>query len=205
MTNNQMCPQCGCKEYHYSPSRGAMVCNQCGNSLQSDIQMEEDMNYDQAVRLATAHLRVENWEQTKQLIRPLCTNRPTDKKLYLILLAATTNNYENFLFDDDARRKEAYGYWEKLSRLHCVNRTMREYACRRAEVAEENRKSKLRLVGIYIGICLVIAIIILLGSNSGFFHFIAIVGAIVIIEKIIVEFNVVNLLKKAEKKPNPFS
>lgn len=149
---------CGCHSYHYSHNRRAMSCDMCGHMFKNEQQQEDDMNYDNCITLAREHLQVGNWETCKRMVKPLCSKRPADKQLYLILLAATTKGYEDYLFDNASERAEASEYWDKLTKLNCVNNAMREYANKRMQKKEEIRNQEVSFITLIICLCILTTI-----------------------------------------------
>lgn len=133
MNHGWTCPQCGGNSYHFSSSRGCMVCDTCGTEMWSEAERNEDLNYQKNMALARQHLKVGNWNEAKRLVLPYANSRPTDKQVYLILLAAVTKCYDDFLIEDPNARTEAAQYWEKLERLGCVNSAMVRYSQRRTD------------------------------------------------------------------------
>ena len=154
------CPYCGCGTNHYSAQRLAFVCDACGMPLRDERADQDRMAYDRTLALARENLTVGNWETSISLISPLCSQRPSDPQLYLILLAATTKNYTDFLIGNTAAQKQAAIYWDKLAALHCVNNAMVQYAQqRRQEILNLRNKNSLRSGRflLYIGITLIVA------------------------------------------------
>lgn len=154
------CPYCGCGTNHYSAQRLAFVCDACGMPLRDERADQDRMAYDRTLALARENLTVGNWETSISLISPLCSQRPSDPQLYLILLAATTKNYTDFLIGNTAAQKQAAIYWDKLAALHCVNNAMARYAQGRYRELQTLRyKNNMRTArfALYIGITLIIA------------------------------------------------
>ena len=135
------CPICGCTGRHYNESRMTIVCDQCGHSSDDETSAEERRSFDRAVAFAKEHLRVGNWTECKNLIQPFCYQNPNNAKLYLILLAAETKGYTDYIMEDNDSRRRARDYWDKLERLRSVNTVMRDYAI------EANARKKARIRG----------------------------------------------------------
>lgn len=205
MNNNWRCPQCGCNSYHYSHTRGNKVCDQCGHVIMSTQQMEENIAYDRNIALAKEHLRVGNWDDCIRLVKPLCAKRPADKQLYLILLASITKGYEDFLFCDTNRRKEACEYWRKLINLRCVNGAMKEYALRRRKKEEEMRNRDIAIIMCIIGVCLFVTLLAVTVWNNAFFNILLVIGWVAVLRWICIGYDWVKLTKtKNPQSQNPF-
>ena len=154
------CPHCGCTSNHYSAQRLAFVCDACGTPMRDENAERNRMAYDRSIALARDNLAVGNWETCISQVSPLCSQRPSDPQLYLILLAAKTKNYSDFLIDNPTERQQASIYWDKLRSLHCVNNAMAQYSLRRRQELQRRRdKNNLRTArfAIYIGITLIVA------------------------------------------------
>lgn len=132
MNNTWICPQCGGNSYHFSSSRCCLICDTCGTKVQSEAERSAELNFQKNIALARQHLRVGNWDEAKKLAKEYENSRPTEKQIYLILLAAVTKCYEDLLINDSEARSEALTYWKKLERLGCVNSAMISYSQRRA-------------------------------------------------------------------------
>ena len=135
------CPVCGCPGRHYNETRMTIVCDQCGHSADDETSAESRRSFDRAVAFAKEHLRVGNFTECKNLIKPFCYDNPNNAKLYLLLLAAETKGYSDYFMDDDNSRHAARDYWDKLERLRSVNTVMRDYA------REANAKKIARIRG----------------------------------------------------------
>ena len=133
------CPICGCPTRHYNQARMTIVCDQCGYSADDETSAEDRRSFDRAVAFAKEHLRAGNYTECKNLIQPFCYQNPNNAKLYLILLAAETKGYSDYIMEDNDSRHRARDYWDKLERLRSVNTVMREYA------REANAKKKARI------------------------------------------------------------
>ena len=173
MNISKACPQCGGTFYHFSQRKNKLICDTCGTVIQTEDERNADINYERNIALARQHLQVGNWEEAKRLIQPFCSSRPTDKQLYLMLLMAVTKGYTDYLVDNEAIRREAFEYWDKLVRLRCVNETMKRYARRRLQQINEEKCTMYTKIGIAVGVCILISLIAVcsLGavSKEGFF------------------------------------
>lgn len=178
MVEHWTCPVCGCSSKHYSSRYMRDACDQCGHPVRDPAADLQRQSIDRTIALAKDHLRVGNWESCIYLIEPLCTKAPADDRLYLILLAAATKGYTDYLLTDaqSAMRSKAFAYWEKLYSLHVVNGVMQRYAAaRRAELQRTRIKEWYRIAGFLlgIGICLIIA-----GSVSNIIGVLSFLGAV---------------------------
>lgn len=131
MNDRRMCSRCGCSSFHYSSREVRIICDQCGHPFYDPILDHQQQTYDRNLKLAREHLRVGNWDDSKNLVKPLCHHNPSDPQLYLILLASITQGYNNYLCDNIQEQKEAAVYWDKLVSLRSVNSVMRAYAQKR--------------------------------------------------------------------------
>lgn len=168
------CPHCGCTSNHYSAQRLAFVCDACGTPMRDENAERNRMAYDRSIALARDNLAVGNWETCISQVSPLCSQRPSDPQLYLILLAAKTKNYSDFLIDNPTERQQASIYWDKLRSLHCVNNAMAQYSLRRKQELQRRReKNNLRTArfAIYIGTTLIVA-----GAASTFVKVLSLLG-----------------------------
>ena len=184
MSASWTCPQCGGTSNHFSRSRNALVCDTCGSIVQTEAERKADIDFERSMALAGQHLRVGNWDEAKRLIKPFCSSRPADKQLYLMLLVAVTKAYSDYLVNNEASRREAFDYWDKLVRLGCVNETMKSYARRREQYIYEEKSILSAKRGIAIGISILVTFIAvcLLSTGSGagsFFLVLAIVSWII--------------------------
>lgn len=132
MSVTWICPRCGCNSNHFSSSKCSLVCDSCGTEVKTEAERQEELNYQRNMALAKNHLKVGNWEEAKKIVRPYEHSRPADIQVYLFLLVATTKCFEDYLINDPVASKEAEMYWDKLSRLGCVNAAMVNYSERRA-------------------------------------------------------------------------
>lgn len=57
-----------------------MECDSCGTPVQDPQQDQQLMQYDRTFSQAMSHLTAGNWEQTIDLLRPLMSQYPTEKK-----------------------------------------------------------------------------------------------------------------------------
>ena len=99
-------------------------------------QDQQLMQYDRTYSQAMSHLAAGNWEQTIVLLRPLMSQYPTEKKLYLAVLRAATQDFGDIDMDNTANRTIASEAWNKLVRLNGVTSEMIEYGSRRYEAAD---------------------------------------------------------------------
>lgn len=105
------------------------------------------MQYDRTYSQAMSHLAAGNWEQTIDLLRPLMSQYPTEKKLYLAVLRAATQDFGDIDMDNTANRTIASEAWDKLVRLNGVTREMIRYGSRRYEKhREELNKQRTRIL-----------------------------------------------------------
>lgn len=130
----QTCTHCGCTAFHYNSARRRVVCDGCGHPV-ADPQLEQQMmQYDRTYAQAMDHLAAGNWEQTIQMIRPLLSQRPTEKRLYMALLRAATRDFSDIAMTNTSYRTTASDAWSKLLRLQGVTGDMLRYSRRRYEL-----------------------------------------------------------------------
>ena len=167
MASTWTCHVCGGTTKEYDPTLRCVVCLGCGTPV-SDEEQNERAGYERSKALARDHLRVGNWYEAKRLIEPLCSSRPADKELYLILLFAVTKNLSDFLYGkrDGCFRADAAQYWDKLEKLKCVTHLMKEYARKRDDYVRQKvemykcKRGLLILISIlmsFITICMLLA------------------------------------------------
>jgi len=210
MSVSWMCPQCGGTTNHFSRARSALVCDTCGQVVQTEAERREDINYERTLSLARQHLQVGNWDEAKRLIKPFCSTRPTDKQLYLMLLMATTKGYSDLLVNNDAQRKEAAEYWDKLSRLGCINNTMKNYMRRRLQFINEENNIILAKKGVALGLSTLISIIALCmisaSNDSGAFFIVLAIASWIISVKYIRRLSINHITAQLNKldRDSPF-
>ena len=130
---NRICSRCGCSSFHYNRSRMRMECDSCGTPVYDPQQDHQLMQYDRTYSQAMSHLAVGNWEQTIVLLRPLMSQYPTEKKLYLAALRAATQDFGDIDMDNTANRAIASESWDKLVRLNGITSEMIRYSRHRYE------------------------------------------------------------------------
>ena len=81
-----------------------MECDSCGHPVSDPQQDQQLMQYDRTYSQAMSHLAAGNWEQTIVLLRPLMSQYPTEKKLYLAVLRAATQDFGDIDMDNTANR-----------------------------------------------------------------------------------------------------
>ena len=166
----RICSRCGCFSFHYNRSRMRMECDSCGTPVYDPQQDQQLMQYDRTYSQAMSHLAAGNWEQTITLLRPLMSQYPTEKKLYLAVLRAATHDFEDIAMDNTANRSIASEAWDKLVRLNGVASEMLRYGRQRYEKhrGELNRQRTRILIWIFAAaLCSIIAGV-LFGTESYF-------------------------------------
>ena len=101
-----------------------MECDSCGHPVQDPQQDQQLMQYDRTYSQAMSHLTVGNWEQTIGLLRPLMSQYPTEKRLYLAVLRAATQDFMDIDMENAVNRATASEAWDKLIRLNGVTGEM---------------------------------------------------------------------------------
>ena len=130
---DRVCSRCGCSSFHYNRSRMRMECDSCGTPVQDPQQDQQLMQYDRTYSQAMSHLTAGNWEQTIGLLRPLMSQYPTEKRLYLAVLRAATQDFRDIDMGNTANRATASEAWDKLIRLNGVTGEMLRYGRQRYE------------------------------------------------------------------------
>lgn len=212
MSESMGCPHCGGTTNHFSRSRNALICDTCGSIVQTDAERAADVTFERNMALARQHLQVGNWDEAKRLIKPYCSSRPADKQLYLMLLMTVTKGYSDYLISNDTNRREAYDYWDKLTRLNCINETMRNYARKRLKYVYEEKSiiATKKAIAISVSILFSFIAICLLGTGEGdgvFFAILAI-GAWIFTGNWIKKLNhtgIFNRDKRTNTNGNPFT
>lgn len=133
----RVCSRCGCSSFHYNRSRMRMECDLCGTPVQDPQQDQQLMQYDRTYSQAMSHLTAGNWEQTIGLLRPLMSQYPTEKRLYLAVLRAATQDFRDIDMRNTANRTTASEAWDKLIRLNGVTGEMLRYGRQRYEKHRE--------------------------------------------------------------------
>lgn len=134
---DRICSRCGCSSFHYNRSRMRMECDSCGTPVQDPQQDQQLMQYDRTYSQAMSHLTAGNWEQTIGLLRPLMSQYPTEKRLYLAVLRAATQDFRDIDMGNTANRTTASETWDKLIRLNGVTDEMLRYSRQRYEKHRE--------------------------------------------------------------------
>ncbi len=122
-----------------------MLCDSCGTPIQDPQQDRQLMQYDRIYFQAMSHLAAGNWEQAIDLLRPLMSQYPTEKRLYLAVLRAATQDFRDINMGNTANRATASEVWDKLIRLNGVTSEMLRYGrqCyekRRKELSKQRKK-----------------------------------------------------------------
>ncbi len=144
---DRVCSRCGCSSFHYNRIRMRMECDSCGAPAYDQQQDQQLMQYDRTYSQAMNHLTAGNWGETLALLRPLMSQYPTEKKLYLAALRAATQDFSNINMDNTANRTAASEAWEKLVRLNGMTDEMIEYSRRRYEKhREELNKQRTKIL-----------------------------------------------------------
>ena len=134
---DRVCSRCGCSSFHYNRSRMRMECDSCGHPVYDPQQDQQLMQYDRTYSQAMSHLTAGNWEQTIGLLRPLMSQYPTEKRLYLAVLRAATQDFRDIDMRNTANRAIASEAWDKLIRLNGVTGEMLRYGRQRYEKHRE--------------------------------------------------------------------
>lgn len=134
---DHICSRCGCSSFHYNRSRMRVECDSCGTPVQDPQQDQQLMQYDRTYSKAISHLTAGNWEQTISLLLPLMSQYPTEKKLYLAILRAATQDFRDVDMENSATRNLASESWDKLIRLNGVTSEMLRYSRQRYEKHRE--------------------------------------------------------------------
>ncbi len=130
---DRVCSRCGCSGFHYNRSRMRMECDSCGAPAYDPQQDQQLMQYDRTYSQAVSHLAAGNWDQTIRLLNPLMSQYPTEKRLYLAVLRAATQDFSDVDMENSAHRAAASEAWDKLVRLNGVSDEMIRYGRRRYE------------------------------------------------------------------------
>lgn len=146
-----ICSRCGCSSFHYNRSRMQMECDSCGTPVYDPQQVQQLMQYDRTYSQAMSHLTAGNWGQAIALLKPLTSQYPTEKKLYLAILRAATRDFSDIEMVNTANRVAASEAWNKLVRLNGVTGEMMRYGRQRYEKHKEelNRQKNKILAWIF--------------------------------------------------------
>ena len=122
------CAVCGGHSFKYDPIHRRRVCNYCGTPAPGDASEEMQLQYEETVANASAHLRAGNWDRALNMLKSLTDGRPDDVSLYRMILKCATKNYKDQEVEDEARREAARDAWDKLANyLHGMDPAMRVY------------------------------------------------------------------------------
>lgn len=141
----RICSQCGCNSFHYNRNRMRIECNACGHPVDNPQDDQQMMQYDRTYSQAMSHLAAGNWNQTINILRPLLSQYPTEKRLYVGILRAATQDFTDIDLNDASNRLTASDAWDKLVRLNGVTSEMigysrRKYEKRREELEKQKNK-----------------------------------------------------------------
>lgn len=128
---SRICNRCGCSSFHYSPTRMQLECDACGAPVYDEQRVQQLMQFDRTYSQALEHIQVGNWDTAISLLRPLLNQFPSEKKLYVALLKASTNNFSNIEMNNASYCSIASNAWDKLLRLNFVSAEMMRYARKR--------------------------------------------------------------------------
>ena len=161
------CPQCGGHTKRYRQGRRCVVCSTCQSPVISERDQSQDIEFQRKKALAYDYLRVGNWIEARELIKPYCSDHPTDPELYLMLLVAETKCFTDLMVNDNASRRAAAEYWDKLERLNAVNSSMVEYAEKRRNQIYHLRHDHKNYLGICYAISAVLSLIVQISLFTG--------------------------------------
>lgn len=167
---DRICSRCGCSSFHYNRSRMRMECDSCGTPVQDPQQNQQLMQYDRTYSQAMSHLTAGNWDQTIGLLRPLMSQYPTEKRLYLAVLRAATKDFRDIDVENADNRVAASEAWDKLIRLNGITSEMYRYGRQRYEKHKEElskRRTKI-LAWIFAAASCAILAGILFGTENPF-------------------------------------
>ena len=167
---DRICSRCGCSSFHYNRSRMRMECDSCGTPVQNPQQDQQLMQYDRTYSQAMSHLTAGNWDQTIGLLRPLMSQYPTEKRLYLAVLRAATKDFRDIDVENTDNRVAASEAWDKLIRLNGITSEMYRYGRQRYEKHKEElskRRTKI-LAWIFAAASCAILAGILFGTENPF-------------------------------------
>lgn len=168
MNSSWYCLRCGCSSKHYSTRIAGYVCDQCGHPVIEEGDENQRKNYDKTVLLAKEHIRVANYSEAKKLVIPLCSQRPADAQLYIMLFECVTQKYEDLLLHNTVAQREAEGYWDKLMNLDSITPQMQCYQRQRERVMRDEVRIQCEKNEILILIISLVALLIPVVVRFGF-------------------------------------
>lgn len=124
----QVCSCCGGSSFHYNRARMRRECSSCGTPINDGQQEQQLMQYDRSYAQAMGHLRAGNWEQTINIILPFQNQYPTDQRIYIAVLRASTKDFHDLDMESSRMRSIASDAWDKLIRLNGVTPEMSRYS-----------------------------------------------------------------------------
>lgn len=147
-------------------------CDSCGAPVQDPQQDQQLMQYDRTYSQAMSHLAAGNWEQTINLLKPLMSQYPTEKRVYLAILRAATHDFRDIDMENTSNKSIASETWDKLVRLNGVTNDMLIYSRQRYEkhVAELLKQRNKIIIWIFAAaICSILAGVFFAIRNYFFF------------------------------------
>lgn len=182
----QICSRCGSTTFHYNHSSLKIECAFCGTPLPDPQEERQLMQYDRAYAQAMAHLAAGNWGQTISLIKPLLTQYPTEKKLYVALLRAATQDFSDIDMANAANKAIASEAWDKLVRLNGVTAQMQRYSRQKYETRRDrlNKQKGKVLTWIFLAAFLFVVIGAFGGIMSSDITTICVIGLTVCLYKV---------------------
>ena len=137
-----ICSHCGCTSFHYNRARMRLECDMCGTPIEDSRAEQQLMQFDRIYAQAMSHLTAGNWQKTIGLLKPMLENYPTEKKLYLAILRAATQDFRDIDLKNESNRILASEMWNKLVRLNHVTAGMLAYSKRRYDKHQNELKKK---------------------------------------------------------------
>ncbi len=153
---SRVCSQCGGKSFHFSPQKRSIVCDVCGHIYLTESEENSSFDYERQLQLAHDHLLVGNWSEAERIANRFLYDKPANKELYEIQLAAITKNYSEAYISDPQLRSRAADIWEKRSRLGSLSCDMESYQTKRRKKCAINDDVKTFFLILLVIICAII-------------------------------------------------
>lgn len=164
-----------------------LECDFCGTPFYDLEQEQQLIQYDRTYSQAMSHIAVGNWEEAVALLHPLMQQDPIDKRIYLAVLRALTQNFSDVDINNVSNRKSAAEAWDKLVRLNAITSEMLKYSrqCYDKHKSELDKQKRKILAWIFIAAAFSICAGLFWGTESYFIALLCIGGLIKSLSKVL--------------------
>lgn len=187
MQNQQICPQCHNRTFHFDRSRHAVVCDVCGWGQNAAEQTNEQLVYDQQRQKAIAYVKAKDYSSAKPFLDKMRQIRPDDPDIYYLHMMGISDCCQNLLLlpADKSSHELFEHYWGIYSSLTTDQSVFREYR-RKRHLALREKLQKRVYKYIIISLCCYLALLFSFSmlSEGAYWGIIsAIVSAVFILNK----------------------